>query len=672
MIAKKRIYILLSLATIISMLILSGCQASDQTETAEYESTEDLIVVVTQESESVSETEAVTIEYETLTDVGTYRAETLIVDQGYGVASNPDNLSPFFPSTTSALAGLLQLNVSYLWEIDTVTGEQFPAMAAEPLTALDDTYTSWEIVLREGIYWSDDVEVTAEDVAYTFQLFFENPTFTYSAAVTALIKEGSVEVIDRYTVHFETNVSYPRLQEVLGVKQVSSVFIVVPKHIWENVDPTTYENNPPISAGPYTLKDYDPNGSWFLWERRDDWERTAVGMIEGMPAPKYVLFKAYGTEEKRVLAAVDNDLDVLMDISPESWEILQSSNDEAEAWYDGFPYADFDDPCSRGMMLNWAVYPYDIEEVRWALALATDMVSVAQATYDGMLRASVLTVPATETMQETYYSAMLEWLEEFTLDDGYQPFDSDYALKIAEALTESGVEGIPEDEEELKDMFGVGWWNYDVDEAAKLLESVGFTKNEDGQWLLPDGTLWTINILSPVNYETESELLSYAVSESWNDFGIDTVVDGVDVNTWNSLIATGDFEVANHWSGACAVTTDMYTNMDTWHMDYVTEIGESTSNNYNRVDSEEISAILDEMEVTLADDPELVDITIEFLEQMVTEMTWIPMVGTSKFVPVTTHWWDGFPNAEDAYNGPWWWWSCFKYILPHLEETGNL
>jgi peptide/nickel transport system substrate-binding protein len=288
-----------------------------------------------------------------------------------------------------------------------------------------------------------------------------------------------------------------------------------------------------------------------------------------------------------------------------------------------------------------------------------------------MLRVSPLAVPPIKILQDTYHIPMSDWLEEFTLPDGYQPFDSNYALKVAEELNQNGVEGIPEDEDGLRELFGVGWWKYDVEEASKLLESVGFTKNDDGKWLLPDGTIWTINILSPVNYEAESERLSFAVAESWNQFGIDTVVNGVDAGTWNTSIVTGNFDVANHWGGACAVTPDIYTNMSYWHTQFVVPVGETANRNVNRVDSEAISAILDQY--ARATNPEQGSaLAQEFLKQMVVEMTWIPMVGTSKFVPVTTHWWDGFPNAENQYNGPWWWWSCFKYILPHLEESGNL
>jgi peptide/nickel transport system substrate-binding protein len=663
----RRIYLLFSMVTVLSMLAVSACTTTETpTATTEIEAGP---TAEAADTEVVPTEEAPPPEELTMTDVGTPRSETLIVDAGYGGATNPDNYNPF-SGLTSLTAGYAQFHMSYLWEIHTPTGEQFPAMAAEPLTALDDTYTKWQIKLREGLYWSDGVEITAEDIAFSIGLYYANPTITNSAVITALLKDNPT-VVDKYILEIETHQPTPRLQQQLGVLIVSSQFLIVPKHIWEDVDALTYENNPPIGSGPYFLNSYDPNGNWWLWERREDWDRTDVGMIYGMPVPKYIYFKAYGTEEKRVLAAINNDLDVLMDISPESWEILRTGNPDSEAWFESFPWADFDDPCERGMMLNWLIEPYDKVEVRWALALATDMISVTQATYDGMLRVSPLAVPPIEILQSTYHLPMQEWLEDFTLPDGYKPFDPDFAIQIGAILTENGVEGISTDPDELRSVFGVGWWKYDVEEAAKLLESVGFTRDADGKWLLPDGTPWTINIMSPVNYEAESERLSFAVAESWNKFGIDTVVDGADIGTWYGGTITGGYSVANQWFNGCAIIPDLYTNMSSWHSKNLKPIGEVSSYNTGRINSPEIDAILDQLEPLTPDDPQVIDLSTELLKEMVREMAWIPMVGTSKFVPVTTYWWDGFPNYENMYNGPWWWWAAFKYITPFLEPTGN-
>ena len=47
------------------------------------------------------------------------------------------------------------------------------------------------------------------------------------------------------------------------------------------------------------------------------------------------------------------------------------------------------------------------------------------------------------------------------------------------------------------------------------------------------------------------------------------------------------------------------------------------------------------------------------------------MFGTSKFVPVVTTYWDGMPTADNFYEGPWWWWSLFKYHMPFIQPKSD-
>jgi hypothetical protein len=57
-----------------------------------------------------------------------------------------------------------------------------------------------------------------------------------------------------------------------------------------------------------------------LFERRDDWERTSVGMLYGKPKPRYALFICYGPNEKKAIAQIQHQLDCVFDLTPEAWE----------------------------------------------------------------------------------------------------------------------------------------------------------------------------------------------------------------------------------------------------------------------------------------------------------------------------------------------------------------
>jgi peptide/nickel transport system substrate-binding protein len=88
---------------------------------------------------------------------------------------------------------------------------------------------------------------------------------------------------------------------------------------------------------------------------------------------------------------------------------------------------------------------------------------------------------------------------------------------MAAIFAEQGIASdLPTTEAELVDLFGVGWWKYDVDQAAKLLESIGFTRDANGRWLLPDGAPWSIAINAPADFEVQSGRLAFAVADSWH------------------------------------------------------------------------------------------------------------------------------------------------------------
>ena len=601
-----------------------------------------------------------------LTEVGTPRTQTLIVDQLDGRIGNPTQMNPYQAGTAFS-SGLHQLVFTNMWDINTVTGELFPALAAAMPEPLNDNFTQFKITLREGLHWSDGVEITTDDVAFTIDVVLNTPEFPYSGFLSQVV--DSYEIVDKYTMTLTTKRPEPRLAQTLGVTVWGDAFRLVPKHVWESQDAATFSNYPPVSSGPYVVKDVDPNGSWFLYEKRADWQNTDVGMIVGEPGPQYILFRFYGPEERRIIAGVQHNLDIFTDITPESWDILRAQNEYARAWFGGFPWANLDDPCERGIQFVNVTPPYDQPKVRWALALATDIQNVSLSTFAGMLRVSPLPVPPIAVLQETYHKPMREWLTSFTLEDGYQPFDPNFAVNMAENLRAQGIADIPTDEVALVDLFGVGWWKYDTAKATELLESVGFTKNDAGAWLLPDGSPWQITINAPANFEVQSGRLAFAVADTWRQFGIDATVQQMESGTFWNASTNGTFDAGSYWPG-CGVIPDVFDAMNgAWNSKFVVPVGQPAPGNTSRHTSETLDSFLNQIEALPSEDPKTIELTTEFMKAWVAEMPWLPMFGTSKFVPVDTYYWDGLPTVENAYEGPWWWWSLFKYMTPNFKPS---
>jgi len=109
----------------------------------------------------------------------------------------------------------------------------------------NEDYTSVVLTPRAGVNWNDGTPFTAEDIAFTFQLFIDVPALdTQALGLTSVTTDGSTVTLDF------ANSMYVRQDRVLHR-------FIVPKHIWEGVEDPTVETNPnPVGTGPYTLTSF--------------------------------------------------------------------------------------------------------------------------------------------------------------------------------------------------------------------------------------------------------------------------------------------------------------------------------------------------------------------------------------------------------------------------------
>ncbi len=606
----------------------------------------------------------------TMTDAGTPRAETLVIDMAAGGRWTGEFIfNPYISGCVYQGDGFRSLIWEHLWDVDSSTGEQVCVLAEDFPEAIDDTYTKFEVKLRQGVKWSDGVDFTADDLVYTSELLLSTPELTYSGAFSSEIK--SITKVDDYTVLIETVSKEMRLSQFLGSNADTS-FRILPKHIWENVDPLTYQYTECVGTGPYTLKSYDENGNYFLFEKREDVECSANAMVYGEPVPSYVLYESFGEAETQVMAAINNQVDLNVLYSTESAEILLAQNAEASTWEESSPYGRINGE-PQGILFNCAAEPLDNVNIRWALILALNAEELSMTTYNGGARMCPIAGPAMDSTTEAYIKPIAEWLENFTLSDGYQPFNSNYAQEIAATLTEQGVEGLPTDEEELKDKLGIGWWKHDTAEAESLLLAEGFTRGSDGMWLKTDGTPWQITIANCG--EEAHERLCYTIVNAWQLFGIDAVVSTMDNATFRTAESQGTADCFLSWLNNSELI-DVTKVIRTWDSNGIALVGENTSGGYQSGDSarwasDEIDSVISELIELDPDDPRAAELIIEYFKVMVKDMPYVAIYGNVKINPVTTHYWTGFPDADNPYSTNCWWFSNNCKMLANIEPMGN-
>lgn len=603
---------------------------------------------------------------EEMTDVGTPRSQTLIVET-QTPTDVPGQFNSYMMGTQMGF-GVHQLMSAHLWEMDTVSGEQFGEVA-EGMPESNEDFTEHIVKIRQGIKWSDGEDLNADDVVFTFNMIMSNPGIGVSGYANTVF--SSVEKVDDYTVKFVTNESFPRLALRFGVTVWGCDYRIVPEHVYSQVeDVTQFKDENPVVAGPYTVKDYDPNGQWILYELREDWQNSTLGVVNGTdmePKAKYVWFRVLGDDTTRQMAMINNEVDVLCEVTPEMLDVMVAQNPNIACWYSEYPYATSDDPCSKGLAFSQGQgAPYDNADFRWGIALALNFDEISMSIFDGVGRASVLPIiTATSAGQDAYYEPLIPWLEEFELDLGdgttVKPFDFDYATRMASYL---GIEGT---EEELIEMFGIGCWKYDPEAATKLFKKAGLELRDDG-WYFNDAP-FVLNLTYLADTEQQAGRGVQAAYDQLLKFGFTCNIFSESSSTWTANDSTGNYYIAGYWPTQF-ITRDIYGAISQYDADLITPLGETgIGGNGMRWNNERATEIIHELAKISPDSDEAYELGLEFVKVAIQDMPFIGFHSGVKFVPTNSTVWAGYPCADNPYNGPWWWWSCFKYIIPHLSPV---
>lgn len=656
------------IALLVSLVVLAACVPTTP-QVVEKEVVVEKPVVQTVVVEKVVTPTLVAVPKEEKVVMGFPRSETLFAQQLTGRVGTPDNFNEWV-GWKNRDRGMAQLMNEPLWTIEPAVGEVINSLAAAPPQYNED-FTQMTAKLREGVYWSDGVEFTADDVVFTIEKVKATQGLNYNVQLQGV---KSVSAPDKYTVVVELAEPNSRFHAYF-LDRWGCLFIM-PKHVFEKVeDVLTFEYNPPLSLGPYILHSYDPAGFWTAWVLRDDWERTPTGMLYGQPKPKYVVFVTHQDPASAVIAQVRHELDTAQ-LTLESLRAVLAQNPYSRAYRREFPWVVNTDPCITGLTFNTLKPPFDNREVRWALALAIDIVSYSANAMDGALMMSALLTPSVPLYMKEYYEPMEAWLQDFTLDLGggetFKPYDPEAPFRLAEYARSRGYV-VPEDPEQIKATFGYGWWKYAPDVAAKLLEKNGFSRDKDGKWLLPDGTPWKFTVLTDPNPGHHHYQNTFAAVQEWRKFGIDVEANVNEM--WSTLNQNGQFDISTSWPAyePWGGHVDLFRTFDNWKSAYVEpELGKPHYGHLSRWSDPRMDQVIAELRGTDWNNTEqIIELGMEGLKIAVEEM---PGIATYTYVGALTwdeYYWTNWPGAENIYTQPYHHWPNFKYMLPFLEPTGR-
>ena len=121
------------------------------------------------------------------------------------------------------------------------------------------TYTT-----REGLRWSDGEPMTAEDMAFTLDLYKSNHAYLPQGYLTLM---ESVEATDDRTVVLRTTEPTSLYSGAIPYMYT----YILPEHVFAEFEtPKSYENVPQVASGPFRIAEYE-RGQFVRMERNPEW-----------------------------------------------------------------------------------------------------------------------------------------------------------------------------------------------------------------------------------------------------------------------------------------------------------------------------------------------------------------------------------------------------------------
>jgi len=576
-------------------------------------------VTVVETVEVVKEVEVekvVTVEVEAdLPPAEALRRKTVIFDIGGGRVANPESWNPYIPGAVEDM-GLHQAMMEPLFILNYESGEIMPWLAES--YEQNEAADVWTIKLREGIEWSDGVPMTADDVLFTVNMLLEHPDLDMAGEMVTWVE--SVEKVDDLTTQFKLTGPNPRFILDHYAVKIYGRHNIMPKHIWEDKDPTTFTNYDPekgwpVFTGPYLLE--SASETEFVYVRNDDWWGAKSGWMD-LPKPERLVWTTFGTEDTKVAAMASDGIDSLMDISLGAFFALQQRNPNTIAYYNDLPYA-WPDPCARNIEFNVTVEPWNDKDMRKALNYAIDRDEIVTIGYEGATLPSSFFFPA--------YSGLQPYLD----------------LIDTSSIT-----------------------TYDPDQAKSIIESKGYALNDDGYYE-KDGEELTLNIQTPEPL-LENQKIAQVVVEQWQRIGVNATFGNVAYGTFWDNFFNGNYESRSGWQ-TCGSINEPWASMDTLNASYVVPVGERASKNAWRWENEEYSALVDQIGVLPLGDPQIDDLFAQAAEIYMDELPVIPVTQAKKIIPFNETYWTNWPSADNPYIHPPTWWQSTHVIIHNLEPV---
>lgn len=517
---------------------------------------------------------------------GSPQSDQVIINSVMNSSSQASlNYNPFSPTALSGVVGALYEPLFFMNNLKDDPTQLEPLMG-ESYTISDDAKTI-DVKIREGEKWSDGEPYTAEDVAYTFNLVDSNASLNTSGFA------GTAEALS----DTEVRITLDKPESVNALSYLSGTMIV-PKHIWENIDdPVTYTNEDAVGSGPFTVEGGNFSPTAYTFMKNPYYWEDGKPEVDGV---RYVLITG-GTQASQN-ALTGGDVDWMSAIFPNMDQVLS-----------GYPdIATVDVPSSQMAFMTCS---------------NADLGCTGPIT-DPAVRKAI------------YYALDRDQINKLALNDQYSelagslyPYGQ-FTKYMSEDVPDSPIPG------EAR-----------VDEATKILEDAGYTKGDDGIYQ-KDGVKLSIGVAVQSDYSDWINTINVA-AQQLKEAGIEIHADQMSSNEWTQAMQQGEFEMSVYGLWVAGAEPWMFYNQF-YATNSTAPVGESAWPNYARYSNQTVDDALNVINGTTD-----VNVKTEEYEkiqnQVFQDMPYIPILRQSGLTEMWTDKVTGWPTNDNIYANPQTW-----------------
>jgi peptide/nickel transport system substrate-binding protein len=459
----------------------------------------------------------------------------------------------------------------------------------EPLIQFDlakpPTYYKW---LATGFKWSNGGKTITFTIRKGVKWSDGQPLTPADVAFTfnmvknnAAINSAGLKIGSVSTSGDNVTLTFPTAQYT-NLENIAGQAIV-PEHIWSKAgDPGNFTDPRPVGTGPYVLGNFTSEG-FTLTRNPNYWQKNAVKV-------QSVYFPVYTSNTGALDALFSGKIDWTGNYIPG----LQKSFVNTAPKYHHYWEAAGGDESLEPNLTKW---PTNQLAVRQAISMAVSRGLLAAEGEAGLenpvLNATGLTMPT--------FAAWSGPVKTMTVAP-----------------------------------------NGNAAKARSILKKAGYQLK--GQYFYKNGKEVAFTIISPSAYTDMSEVDSIAAQELRNA-GIDATFEGISVNAWNSDVASGSFQMTEHWSNGGITPYNMYNG---W-LNSSLAASTSATGDYERLNNPQIDAELAKLAgaSTVADQTNALAPIAKFVAK---ELPVIPVTTASEWFEYNSKNYVGWPTQQQPYD----------------------